>query len=60
MLQADIAMLEQRKRSLEREIDDASRHAVHDDPMIADLKSRAAFVREQIEILRGQASRWYH
>ena len=60
MLPDDLAILEQRQRSLEREIDDASRQVALDDPMIADLKSRAAFVKEQLEILRDRASRWYH
>jgi hypothetical protein len=60
MLIDDIAILEQRQRSLEREIDDASREVVLDEPMIADLKSRAAFVREQLKILRDRASRRYH
>jgi len=60
MLQADIVTLEQRQQSLEHEIFEASRHAALDDLMIADLKSRALFIREEIERLRSQAYGSYH
>ena len=59
MLKADIANLEQRQHILEREIVEALRHAPFDNSMLADLKSRVLFVREQIEILRPQMKmRW--
>jgi hypothetical protein len=60
MLQPDIADLERRQKILEREIADALRCARPDDPMVADLKSRVLFVREQIENLRGQESARLH
>jgi len=59
MLQADIVALEHRQQILEREIFEALRHIVIDDPMIADLKSRVLFIREQIDVLREEAQKWY-
>jgi hypothetical protein len=55
MLQADIVALEHRQQSLEQELFEASRHAALDDLMIADLKSRVLFIREEIVRLRSQA-----
>ena len=60
MLQADISALEHRQQFLEREIFEALRHTALDEPMIADLKSRVLFVREEIDRLRKQAYDPYH
>jgi hypothetical protein len=60
MLQADIAALEHRQLSLENEIFEASRHVAFDDSMVADLKSRVLFIREEIDRLRSQANDSYH
>jgi len=60
MLQADIVALEHRQQSLEHEIFEASRHAALDDLMIAELKSRVLFIREEIDRLRSQAYSSYH
>jgi hypothetical protein len=60
MLQADIVALEHRQQFLERQIVEALRNTQSNNPFINDLKSRALFVREQIEILRQQANASYH
>ena len=39
MLRTDITILEQRRKFLEKEIDEALYHATIDDPMITNLKS---------------------
>jgi hypothetical protein len=60
MLQTDITILQQRQKVLEKEIDAALSHATIDDPMIADLKSRIIYVREEIDRLRHEAVISYH
>ena len=55
MLQTDIAILERRQKALEEEIDQALSHWAIDDPMIADLKCRVLYLKEQIRHLRNQA-----
>jgi hypothetical protein len=60
MLQTDITILEQRQKALEKEIGEALLHAPIDDPMIAYLKSRILFVKEEIDRLRHQAFISYH
>lgn len=54
-LQTDIAILEQRQKALEKEIGEALSHAPVDDPMIAYLKSRILFVKDEIDRLRHEA-----
>jgi hypothetical protein len=56
MLQTDITILEQRQKALEKEIGDALSHAPVDDPMIAYLKSRILYVKEEIDRLRHEAA----
>ena len=60
MLQTDITILEQRQKVLEKEIDEAISHAPIDDPMIAHLKSRILYVKEEIDRLRHEAFISYH
>jgi hypothetical protein len=60
MLQADIVALEHRQQSLDHEIFEASRHAPLNDLMIADLKSRVLFIREELDRLRDQTYSSYH
>ena len=60
MLQADITILQQRQKVLEKEIREALSHASIDDPMIADLKSRIIYVKEEIDRLRDEAFIPYH
>ena len=60
MLQADIIALEHRQQFLEREISEALRHTELDELIIADLKARILFIREEIEQLREQAYSSYH
>jgi hypothetical protein len=60
MLQTDITILEQRQNVLEKEIDEALSHAPIDDPMIAYLKSRILYVKEEIDRLRHEAFVLYH
>jgi hypothetical protein len=60
MLQTDIAILEQRQRALEKQIGEALSHAPVDDPMIAYLKSRILYVKEEISRLRHEAFAWSH
>ena len=55
MLQTDITILEQRRKTLEREIDEALSHWSIDDPMIAYLKSRVLYVKAEIDRLRNEA-----
>ena len=60
MLQTDITILEQRQRVLEKEINEVLSHAPDDDPMIADLKSRIIYVKEEIDRLRHEVFTSYH
>ena len=60
MLQTDITILKQRQKVLEKEIDEALSHASVDDPMIANLKSRILYVKEEIDRLRHEALISYH
>jgi len=60
MLQTQITILEQRQKVLEKEIDEALFHASVDDPMIAHLKSRILYVKEEIDRLRHEAFVSYH
>jgi hypothetical protein len=60
MLQADIAILKRRQKVLEKEIDEVLDHISIDDPMIADLKSRLLYVKEEIDRLRHEAFIFYH
>ena len=53
-------MLEQRQKVLEKEIDEALSYAPIDDPMIADLKSRIIYVKEEIDRLRHEIFIPYH
>jgi hypothetical protein len=55
MLQTDITILQQRQKVLEKEINEALSHAPIDDPMIADLKYRIIYVKEEIDRLRHEA-----
>lgn len=55
MLQTDITILEQRRKTLEQEIDEALSHWSIDDPMIACLKSRVLYVKSEIDRLRNEA-----
>jgi hypothetical protein len=55
MLQTDIAILEQRQKTLEQEIDEALSHWSIDDPMIAYLKTRVLYVKAEIDRLRNEA-----
>ena len=54
MLQTDITILKQREKVLEKEIDDALSHGSTDDPMIAHLKSRILYLKEEIDRLRHE------
>jgi hypothetical protein len=60
MLQTDITILEQRQKILEKEIDEALSHIPIDDPMIANLKLRILYVKEEIDRLRDEALISYH
>ena len=60
MLRTDISMLKQRRSILEKEIDDALCHATVDDPMIAHMKSRVLYVKEEIDRLCHEAIIPYH
>ena len=60
MLRTDITMLEQRRKVLAKEIDEALSHAPIDDPMIAYLKSQILYVKEEIDRLRHEAFVSYH
>jgi hypothetical protein len=60
MLQTDITILEQRRKFLEKEIDEALSHATIDDPMITNLKSRIIYVKEEIDRLRHEVFISYH
>ena len=60
MLQTDITMLEHRQKVLEKEIDETLSHAPIDDLMIAYLKSRILYVKEEIVRLRHEAFVSYH
>ena len=60
MLQTDITILEQRQKVLQNEINEALSHAPIDDPMIAYLKSRIIYVKEEIDRLRHEAFALYH
>jgi hypothetical protein len=60
MLQTDNTILQQRQKVLEKEIHEALSHAPIDDPMIADLKSRIIYVKEEIDRLRHEVFTSYH
>ena len=60
MLQTDITILEKREKTLAKEIDEALTHAPIDDPMVAYLKSRILYVKDEIDRLRHEASVFYH
>ena len=60
MLQTDITILEQRQKVLEKEIDETISDSPIDDPMIAHLKSRILYVKEEIDRLRHEALVSYH
>ena len=60
MLQTDITILKQRQKVLEKEIDEALSHVPIDDPMVANLKSRIIYVKEEIDRLRHEAFTSYH
>jgi len=60
MLQTVITILERRQKVLEKEIDQALSHASIDDPMIAHLKSRILYLKEEIDRLRHEAFVSYH
>ena len=60
MLRTDIAILERRQKTLEKEIGEALSYAPIDDPMIAFLKSRIIYVMEEIDRLRHEAFVSYH
>jgi hypothetical protein len=60
MLQTDITILQQRQKVLQKEIDEALSHAPIDDPMVANLKSRIIYVKEEIDRLRHEAFTSYH
>jgi hypothetical protein len=55
MLQADIVALERRQKILECDIFEALRNSQSNEFFIHDLKSKALFVREEIERLRLEA-----
>ena len=54
ILQPEISQLAQRQKVLESEISDALLHISVDDPMIAYMKSRALYLRDEIERLREE------
>ena len=60
MLRTDITILEQRRKFLEKEIDEALSHATIDYPMITNLKSRIIYVKEEIDRLRHEVFISYH
>jgi hypothetical protein len=60
MLRTDISILEQRRKVLTKEIDEVLSHASVDDPMIANLKSRILYVKEEIDRLRHEVFISYH
>ena len=60
MLQADIAIFEKRQKVLEKEIGEALTHAPIDDPMVANLKIRILYVKDEIDRLRHEAFVLYH
>jgi hypothetical protein len=60
MLRTDITILQQRQKVLEKEINETLPHAAIDDPMIADLKSRIIYVKEEIDRLCHEAFIPYH
>ena len=60
MLQTDITILEKRQTALEKEIGEALTHAPIDDPMVAYLKSRILYVKDEIDRLRHEAFVLFH
>ena len=54
ILQTEISQLAQRQKLLESEIAEALRHMSVGDPMIAYMKSRALYLRDEIERLREE------
>ena len=59
MLQTDITILKQREKVLEKEIESLS-HTSIDDLMIAYLKSRILYLKEEIDRLRHEAITSYN
>ena len=57
MLRADIAILEKRQKALEKEIGEALTHAPTDDPMVANLKTRILYVKDEIRHQLGSDRR---
>ena len=57
IFQSEISQLAQREKVLESEIADALRQNSADDPMVAYLKSRALYLRDEIERLREEVAR---
>ncbi len=60
MLQTDILALERRQEFLEHELIEVPRHTEFDEILIADIKARVLFIREEIERLRSQECGSYH
>jgi hypothetical protein len=60
MLQTDITILKHREKVLEKEIDEALSHTSIDDLMIAHLKSRILYLKEEIDRLRHEDFVSYH
>ncbi len=60
MLHAELAVLERRQKILETELVEAQNQPSGDNPMVAYLKSRALYVREEVERLRYEKIRSYH
>ena len=60
MLRTDITILEQRRKVLAKEVDEALSHVPIDDLMITYLKSRILYVKEEIDRLRHEALVSYH
>ena len=54
LFHSEISQLAQREKALESEIADARLHNSFDDPMVAYLKSRALYLRDEIERLREE------
>ena len=59
-MQADISMLKLRQKVLEKEIDEVLSHTSFVDPMVAELKSRLLYVKEEIDRLCHEALISYH
>jgi hypothetical protein len=57
LFQSEISQLAQREKVLESEIANALRQNSADDPMVVHLKSRALYLRDEIERLREEFGR---